>query len=92
MFPTATKGYREGQPAGALRRAIELADRPVVAIGGIDAATIGRVVTEGGSRVAVCSAILHADDPRAAASALTDVTAGEREGRRRDSRQSGHRA
>jgi thiamine-phosphate pyrophosphorylase len=43
---------------------------PFVAIGGIDATTIGPVLRAGAPRVAVVRAIVEADDPRAAASLL----------------------
>jgi thiamine-phosphate pyrophosphorylase len=43
---------------------------PFVAIGGIDADTIGAVLDAGAPRVAVVRAIADADDPRAAASLL----------------------
>ena len=69
-FPTATKGYRHGQPAGALAQAIAHSPVPVFAIGGIGPDNIEEVLAEGCRRVAVSSAILSATDPRAAATLL----------------------
>ncbi|MDP9238296.1 MAG: thiamine phosphate synthase [Chloroflexota bacterium] len=43
---------------------------PVIAIGGINARNIGRVVAAGADAVAVISAVCAADDPRAAAEEL----------------------
>jgi thiamine-phosphate diphosphorylase len=71
IHPTATKGYVEGQPVGALRAAIEAAaGRPVFAIGGIRLGNLQRVLDEGCRRIAVSSAILTAPDPRRAAADL----------------------
>jgi thiamine-phosphate pyrophosphorylase len=71
MFPTRTKGYAEGQPEGALEEALILAGPlPVFAIGGIDAAGIGRILRAGCRRVAVSGAILAAADPERAAATL----------------------
>ena len=64
IFPTATKGYREGQPAAALDRALARSTVPVFAIGGI---TARRLVGLRAPRIAVSSAILDAGDPEAAA-------------------------
>lgn len=58
-------------PVGvALVRHAARGDLPFVAIGGIDATTIGGVLKAGAPRVAVVRAIVEADDPRAAASLL----------------------
>ncbi len=43
---------------------------PIVAIGGIDAENVGQLVSAGVNRVAVCSAIIGAEDPAAAAGAI----------------------
>lgn len=68
IHPTTTKGYAEGQPAGALGAAVEAAaGRPVFAIGGIRLDNLQRVLDEGCTRIAVSSAILSAQDPRRAA-------------------------
>ncbi|MBK8979286.1 MAG: thiamine phosphate synthase [Planctomycetes bacterium] len=71
LFPTATKGYTEGQPPGALREAVVRATPlPVFAIGGISPATVARVVAEGCRRIAVSAALLQATDPAGVARAL----------------------
>jgi len=43
---------------------------PIVAIGGIDAANVGELVSGGVNRVAVCSAVIAAENPAAAAGAI----------------------
>lgn len=43
---------------------------PMVAIGGIDAENVGHLVSAGVNRVAVCGAIIGAEDPAAAAEAI----------------------
>jgi thiamine-phosphate pyrophosphorylase len=53
-----------------------LAPRPVVAIGGIDAARAGQVAAAGAAGVAVISAVAGADDPLAATRALVLAFAG----------------
>jgi thiamine-phosphate pyrophosphorylase len=47
-----------------------VAPKPLVAIGGIDAARIGAVAAAGAAAAAVISAVAGADDPRAATAAL----------------------
>lgn len=69
-FPTATKGYRRGHPAGALAGALARSPVPVFAIGGIGPDNVQQVLAEGCSRMAVSSAILAAPDPRGAAELL----------------------
>ncbi len=69
-FPTATKGYRQGQPPGALAQAVACSPVPVFAIGGITLHNVGQVLAQGCRRVAVSRAILGATDPRAAAELL----------------------
>lgn len=76
MFATATKGYRHGLPAGALRAALAASRVPIWPIGGIDAHRIPLVLAEGARRVAVSSAILRAADPRGAAAELRAALAG----------------
>jgi thiamine-phosphate pyrophosphorylase len=71
VFETPSK--REfGPPLGlpVLARVTEKSAAPVFAIGGITVDRINDVRRHGASGVAVISAILEADDPRAAASAL----------------------
>jgi thiamine-phosphate pyrophosphorylase len=69
-YPTATKGYRHGLGPAAAGAATRAARVPVFAIGGIDATRARELVAAGCSRLAVATAILHADDPAGAARAL----------------------
>ncbi len=71
VFGTASK--TDAGPAiglSLLRRRITVSDLPVIGIGGIDASNAARVIQAGAAGVAVMSAILRADDPRAAAEGL----------------------
>ena len=70
-FPTGTKLDTEPElgPEG-LRRIVRAVRIPVVAIGGINEATIGRLAGLGLAGVAVVSAVCAAPDPRSAAAAL----------------------
>lgn len=70
-FPTGTKLDTEPElgPEG-LRRIVQAVRIPVVAIGGINEATLGRLAGVGLAGVAVVSAVCAAPDPRSAASAL----------------------
>ncbi len=72
MFATATKGFTEGQPNGALRAAIERSTVPVFAIGGITPGNVDVVRKHGARHLAISAAILRADDPAAAATQLVD--------------------
>ena len=45
---------------------------PIVTIGGIDAENVGELVSAGAQRVAVCSAVIGAEDPAAAARAIRE--------------------
>ena len=45
---------------------------PIVVIGGIDAENVGQLVLAGVDRVAVCSAVIGAEDPAAAARAIRE--------------------
>jgi thiamine-phosphate pyrophosphorylase len=70
VYATPTK---EGRPPVGLelvRYAAANAKQPWFAIGGIEASNIGEVAGAGATRVAVVRAIVEADDPEAAASAL----------------------
>lgn len=68
VFGTTTKAT--GHAAQGLERlaaaAARVAPRPLVAIGGIDAGNMGRVLAAGARGVAVLSAVAAADDPEAA--------------------------
>ncbi len=72
-FPTATKGYEQGKSHADISAAIAAAavhSLPLFAIGGIRPDNLLALRAIGIDRVAVSSAILGADDPRAAAAAL----------------------
>jgi len=73
VFPTASK---PGHPGSGLALVEELCPRlelPVYAIGGITAARIPAVLAAGAHGVAVCGAILGADEPQAAAAGLAQA-------------------
>ena len=67
IFPTSTKDA--GKPVGVdfLKQVACEIPLPNVAVGGITADNVGQIVSAGGRRVAVCSAIISAADPAAAA-------------------------
>lgn len=72
-FPTATKGYTEGQPQPAIAAAVAAAQRhrlPLFAIGGITTERMALLRGAGVARIAVSSAILAAEDPGAATAKL----------------------
>jgi thiamine-phosphate pyrophosphorylase len=72
VFATATKPGVEPVGLELVRHAAAHADaKPWFAIGGIDAGNAPVVLDAGASRIAVVRAIRDADDPRAAAAALT---------------------
>ncbi|KAJ3346510.1 hypothetical protein HDU83_002909 [Entophlyctis luteolus] len=82
VFPTATKAYDPGfVPLGpiGLRSLLATATVPIVAIGGINVANAAQLILQsenGGKRIAGCavvSAVICADDVRAAASELAAV-------------------
>ncbi|MFD1860928.1 thiamine phosphate synthase [Aeromicrobium camelliae] len=77
----ATRTKPDHQPplgVDGVRAVARRTDRPVVAIGGIDAARAFEVVAAGADAVAVVTAITRAGDPRSAAA---DLVAAVREGR-----------
>lgn len=67
MFETATKDAGPAPGLDLLRQASEQMTLPIVPIGGINASNVKQLVAAGAKRVAVCSAICSAADPRAAA-------------------------
>jgi thiamine-phosphate pyrophosphorylase len=77
VWETPTK---PGRPAAGLDYVRAVAERqprvPWFAIGGIDASTIGQVVTAGAERVVVVRAIRDAADPGAAAAGLREALEG----------------
>jgi thiamine-phosphate pyrophosphorylase len=71
----ATRSKPDVQPAGlelvsAVRATVSI---PVLAIGGIDATNVSKVMRAGADGVAVISAIMDAEDPRAAARKLREA-------------------
>jgi len=74
VFATSTK-TDGGPPLGlaALSEIVAASGLPVVAIGGIHAANAGSVMEIGVAGIAVVSAVIGAEDPRAAARELADI-------------------
>ena len=74
VYGTPTK-TDTAEPFGleGLRKAVELSVHPTVAIGGMNASTIGEVMAAGTDGVAVVSAICSAEDIRKAASELRTI-------------------
>ena len=75
-WPTPTKPGRTAPGLDLVRAVAALGtSKPWFAIGGIDAARLPEVVAAGARRVVVVRAITRADDPRAAAAALSAALA-----------------
>ena len=74
VYGTPTKSDT-AEPFGleGLRRAVEMSVHPTVAIGGMNAQTIGEVMAAGTDGVAVVSAICSAPSPRKAAEELLNI-------------------
>ena len=74
-FPTTTvgKGARQAIGLDGIRRARDLTDLPLVAIGGINESNVAGVIKAGADCVAVISAVTMADDPEAAARRLVEA-------------------
>ena len=78
VFPTATKGYEQGVGLDYVRAAAAEVDVPIVAIGGITVEALPDILSAaapGRIGVAVCSAILGADDIEAATRRFKDTIA-----------------
>jgi len=76
IFPTPTKGYEQGVGVEYIRAASEATDAPLVAIGGITVDRIQQVLSAAPGRqviIAVCSAILGAEDIEAATASFKDA-------------------
>jgi len=67
MFPTVTKAAGPIKGAGLLKDVATQIEIPHVAIGGVNADNVAELAEAGGRCVAVCQAILGAEDPKAAA-------------------------
>ena len=74
VFPTSTKQNPEAIIGTAMVSEVSsvVGDKPLIAIGGIGAANVGDVIRAGADAVAVASAVVAADDPRAAARELKE--------------------
>lgn len=74
VYGTPTK-TDTAEPFGleGLRKAVNLSSHPTVAIGGMNASTIGDVIAAGADGVAVVSAICSAENVREATSALKQL-------------------
>jgi len=70
VFPTRTKSAVTVRGTDYVREIAARIDIPAYAIGGINAGNVAEVVAAGGDRVAVCSAVISADDVEAAARAI----------------------
>lgn len=75
IFATPTKTDATAAGLGLVRAAAERVRIPWFAIGGIDLTTAGEVIAAGAPGIAVVRAIRDADDPEAAARALTRLFA-----------------
>jgi thiamine-phosphate pyrophosphorylase len=70
VYATPTKPDYPAVGLDLVRHAVEMADRPWFAIGGIDGTNVDEVAAAGAPRVAVVRAIRDAPEPRAAAAGL----------------------
>ena len=75
VYATSTMGKSGRNAVGpeTISKVKEVADQPVVAIGGIDAGNIADVTRAGADCVCVVSAVTLADDPEAAAASLVQL-------------------
>ncbi|MEX2246526.1 MAG: thiamine phosphate synthase [Dehalococcoidia bacterium] len=76
IFATASKGGTRPASIERVREVRAAVSVPVVAIGGIDASNIGRVVEAGADAAAVIRAVCGADDPEGAARGLASAFRG----------------
>lgn len=70
VFASATKDFEDLAGTHFVRLAADATNLPWFAIGGINEATLDEAIEAGARRVAVSSAVVRADSPRAAAAAL----------------------
>ena len=79
VYPTETKGYREGVGTEYVSEVAQGLDVPFVALGGITIERAGNVARAGAPAIAICSAVIAAGDVASAARAIRDaVEAGQR--------------
>lgn len=76
MFPTATKPQQQIPGPSLLTTAAERTSLPLVAIGGISEQNVSQVLAAARCCVCVCSAVIAATDPEAAARRLRQVIDG----------------
>ncbi len=78
VYRTTTMGKSGRRALGAetIKRVKEAVDKPLVAIGGINAGNIREVAEAGADSACVVSAITFAEDPRAAAAELVGIWSG----------------
>ena len=67
VFPTQTKGYRQGGGPELVARLCAATRLPTVAVGGLTPANAASVLEAGAQAIAACSALCGADDPADAA-------------------------
>jgi len=67
VFPTATKDAGPAVGVETCRQAAAETARPLLAVGGVTAGNVEALVGAGVRRVAVCAAVIAAEDPAAAA-------------------------
>ncbi len=72
MFPTPTKAAGPIRGPGFVKEVAAEIEIPHVAIGGVTAANVSELTAAGCRCVAVCQAVIAADDPKAAARAIRD--------------------
>lgn len=75
MFQTATKPQPHVAGVETLRLVASRTALPIVAIGGIAAASAGAMIAAGASSVCVCSAVIGASDPAEAAAEISRAIA-----------------
>ncbi len=71
IFKTGTKDAGSAMTPKFIEEASQVTTLPLVPIGGIGPDNLEEVINAGGKRVAVCSSICGAQDPKAAAIAIT---------------------
>ncbi len=77
VFPTKTKDYYIG--TGGIKKVLDIAERPVIFVGGINLDNIDKVLSEGGKNIALIRAITGAEDTEAAARAFKGKISGYKE-------------
>ncbi|HEV2014301.1 MAG TPA: thiamine phosphate synthase [Candidatus Dormibacteraeota bacterium] len=74
VFPTPTKAGRPAVGIGLVTEVAAIADRPFVAVGGIDHDNAPAVVEAGARAIAVVRAVYDAEDPAEATRRLREIT------------------